>query len=138
MRERWAILTNEALRAANLDARVDHRSLAAQGIDREPTPAIPLMHLKMEQQGVRSEFAERLRADYRARVEQRAARAASQEANAALAPAQPEDLEQVRRQAREAWLQLRARETVASVPGHGARETEAEAVRKEAEDDLTL
>lgn len=31
VRERWAILTNEALRAANLAARVDHRSLAAQG-----------------------------------------------------------------------------------------------------------
>ena len=30
-----------ALREANIDARVDHRSLAAQGIDREPTPAHP-------------------------------------------------------------------------------------------------
>ena len=46
VRERWALLTNEALRAANLEARVDHRSLAAQGIDREPQPRIPLAHLK--------------------------------------------------------------------------------------------
>ena len=41
IRERWAQLTNEALRDAGLAARVDHRSLARQGIDREPTPAIP-------------------------------------------------------------------------------------------------
>src|ERR1700722_16336743 len=64
VRERWALLTNEALRAANLEARVDHRSLAAQGIDREPQPRIPLAHFKMEQRGVRSEVAARLRARY--------------------------------------------------------------------------
>ena len=29
MRERWASLVNESLREANIDARVDHRSLAA-------------------------------------------------------------------------------------------------------------
>ena len=63
VRERWATLTNEALRQANIDARVDHRSLAAQGIDREPLPPIPLMHLKMEQRGLHSGVAERLRAE---------------------------------------------------------------------------
>ena len=41
VRERWAELTNEALRAANISARVDHRSLAAQGIDREPRLPFP-------------------------------------------------------------------------------------------------
>jgi len=41
VRERWAQLVNEALRDAGLDARVDARSLAAQGIDREPGPTIP-------------------------------------------------------------------------------------------------
>ena len=77
VRERWAILTNEALRAANIAARVDHRSLAAQGAEREPTPAIPIMHLKMERRGVRSEYAERLRAQYQERVAARAAQAPS-------------------------------------------------------------
>src|SRR5215469_18007006 len=52
VRERWASLTNEALREAHVTARVDHRSLAAQSVDREPQPRIPLMHLKMEQRGV--------------------------------------------------------------------------------------
>ncbi len=37
LRARWAELTNEHLRDAGIDARVDHRSLEAQGIDREPT-----------------------------------------------------------------------------------------------------
>ena len=37
-RERWAQLANEALSAAGQDARIDHRTLAAQGIAREPSP----------------------------------------------------------------------------------------------------
>lgn len=36
-RERFASLQNERLREAGIEARVDHRSLEAQGIDREPT-----------------------------------------------------------------------------------------------------
>src|SRR6185437_8872769 len=41
LRERWATLTNEALREAGIEQRVDHRSLAAQGINREPTTSMP-------------------------------------------------------------------------------------------------
>lgn len=36
-RARWAELTNEHLRQHGIEATVDHRSLKAQGIDREPT-----------------------------------------------------------------------------------------------------
>lgn len=36
-RARFAEITNQHLKEAGLDIRVDHRSLAAQGIDREPT-----------------------------------------------------------------------------------------------------
>lgn len=36
-RERFASLQNERLREAGIDVRVDHRTLEAQGIDREPT-----------------------------------------------------------------------------------------------------
>ncbi|MBV8342503.1 MAG: MobA/MobL family protein [Gammaproteobacteria bacterium] len=128
LRERWANLTNTALREANIAARVDHRSLAAQGIDREPLPRIPLAHLKMEQRGVRSELADRLRADYRSRVQARLQRSATpdQFASAGKAPtarsaavARIPDLEEVRRQAREAWLRLRANE--AGKPGEQFR-----------------
>jgi hypothetical protein len=37
VRARWAELTNERLREYGIEATVDHRSLKAQGIDREPT-----------------------------------------------------------------------------------------------------
>jgi hypothetical protein len=37
IRERWEVACNEALAAARLEARIDRRSLDAQGIDREPT-----------------------------------------------------------------------------------------------------
>jgi ATP-dependent exoDNAse (exonuclease V) alpha subunit len=157
LRERWATLANEALRAANLDARIDHRSLAAQGIDREPL-SIPLMHLKMEQRGVNSSVAERLRAGYRERVARRLARAATPERAAAAAaePAAPasqsvvrsdtRDVQEIRRQAREAWLQLRSREhpPVASHSSEQAKGSEREApeldtaVSRSAQDDLAL
>lgn len=77
VRERWAGVTNEALRDANIDVRVDHRSLAAQGIDREPYPYIPRVAYELERHGYRSELADRLRADYRSRVIARQERATS-------------------------------------------------------------
>ena len=39
-RERWADMTNEALEHHNHTDRVDHRTLAAQAIEREPSPHI--------------------------------------------------------------------------------------------------
>ena len=125
IRERWATLTNEALKEANIDARVDHRSLAEQGIDREPRPHIPFAAYKIERAGQYSEVAESIRADYNARVQARAEHAAharGHEASAPAAhqasaqapasttstPAPPRDLEDVRREARENWLRMRA------------------------------
>ena len=37
IRERWATLTNEKLHALGQEVRIDHRTLDAQGIEREPT-----------------------------------------------------------------------------------------------------
>ncbi len=76
VRERWASVANEALREAHVDARIDHRSLAAQGIDREPYPHIPRAAFEMERHGYRSFVAERLRAQYQERVDARIARSA--------------------------------------------------------------
>jgi hypothetical protein len=121
LRERWATLTNEALREANIDARIDHRSLAAQGIDREPRPSIPLRHLKMEQRGLRSQVAEGLREKYRERVALRLERQAAHEGTEVAPPEEQAvksgevattavaDVEEIRRRAREAWLQLRTK-----------------------------
>ena len=86
IRERWATLTNEALKEANIEARVDHRSLAAQGIDREPKPHIPFAVYKIERAGKHSEVAESIRADYNARVQARLERAVEQANSAAAEP----------------------------------------------------
>jgi len=129
VRERWAAVTNEALRDAHIDARVDHRTLAAQGIDREPYPYIPRAAFEMERHGYRSAQAERLREDYQARIEARLQRAVVAGAdvpsdtpasantavaanttaapNAAAGVDKPRTLEEIRRQAREDWLRMR-------------------------------
>jgi ATP-dependent exoDNAse (exonuclease V) alpha subunit len=173
VRERWATLTNEALREADVAARIDHRSLAAQGIDREPLPSIPIMNVRMERRGVPSEAAERLRAEYRERVQSRLEHSSVRAASSAIAesqraavgaaavpPAQPQsvaspvpaaritDLEEIRRQAREAWLQLRLKEAARTggqshEPQQGAERAaagEREALPSEgsAHDDLAL
>jgi hypothetical protein len=71
-RERWAQLTNESLREAGLDLRVDHRSLRARGIDREPALQIPHNILCMERRtGMPSKAGEAIRANYRERLEAR-------------------------------------------------------------------
>ena len=114
VRERWATLTNEALREANVEARVDHRSLKAQGLDREPLPSIPLPAFRMEKAGLRSEVADRLRTEYHARLQRSLVHAPQQGGEtehgvkAEAAPsAPPKSLEEIRREAREAWLQMR-------------------------------
>lgn len=135
LRERWATLANTALRAAHVDARIDHRSLAAQGLDREPLPAIPLGHLKMEQRGVRSEVADRLRTEYRRRVELRRERAATTGASQAPAPGARRDLEEVRREARQAWLALRRPPVTERT---AALEERAAGATAQTDDDLAL
>lgn len=98
LRARWAELTNEALREANVQARVDHRSLAAQGIDREPRPQLPWAALVAERRGERSEIAEGIRERHRKRfAEQREVRQA----------AAPLDMDARRQQAVRDWLRYR-------------------------------
>jgi MobA/MobL family len=76
VRERWAMAANAALEKEHVNARIDHRTLKAQGIDREPRPHIPHAAFEMERRGYHSAVAERIRADYQARVEARLARTA--------------------------------------------------------------
>lgn len=73
IRERWAQLTNEALREAGVAARVDHRSLLHQGIAREPTPTIPEKVFYAERKSrEHSAAGDAIRARHRERVEARA------------------------------------------------------------------
>jgi len=134
LRERWATLTNEALREANVEARVDHRSLAAQGIDRKPLLHVPMEFYQLERKGMPKEAAERLREDYRARLSayreraaaaaptaaahvaptaSRAASPAAPTAAPAVAPTPtfaPRSSEEIRRRAVQAWLRMRSKE----------------------------
>lgn len=109
VRERWAGVTNEALQQAQVAARVDHRSLQQQGIDREPTPHIPRAVFEMERHGYRTVVGERLRQDYQARVDARVdARAEARLVRSPdIAPQAPQSMEEVQRQARENWLRMR-------------------------------
>jgi hypothetical protein len=142
VRERWATVTNEALRQAKVEARVDHRSLAAQGIDREPYPYIPRAAFEMERHGYRSGQAERLRMEYQARVQARREResyqgsressnaAAARESRSSREPderaTRPQTLEEIRRQAREDWLRMRQESANKSA---GAQESSTEQER---------
>jgi ATP-dependent exoDNAse (exonuclease V) alpha subunit len=92
VRERWATVTNEALRDAQIDARVDHRSLA-------------------QRLGERNASSERASAD-------RALAGASSVAAepGAGSPAKPHSLEDIGHQARESWLRMR-RDSEETPPG---------------------
>jgi ATP-dependent exoDNAse (exonuclease V) alpha subunit len=114
VRERWAAVTNEALREAKIEARIDHRTLRAQGIDREPRMWIPKVAYEVERRGFYSPVAERVRADYQAREEARLERGRQPEADRAASgpPAgeptvPPPTLADMQRQARENWLRVR-------------------------------
>ncbi len=58
-----------ALESAHVDARIDHRSLAAQGITRERKLWIPRVPYEIERRGGRSTVAEQIRENHRARSE---------------------------------------------------------------------
>ena len=108
-RERWAAVTNEALEAARIAVRIDHRSLEAQGIDREPRLQIPRAAFEMERHGYRSVVADRMRQEHQERVQTRLERSAGREEGPM--DSRPVDkhqsLEDIRREARENWLRLR-------------------------------
>lgn len=57
-RERWAALANERLAELDVDARIDHRSLEAQGIALEPQTQIGAPAHRIESLGIESEGVE--------------------------------------------------------------------------------
>jgi len=122
VRQRWAEAANAALQEAHLGVRIDHRTLQAQGIDREPAPHIPRAAFEMERHGYRSVVAERIREEYQARVESRLQRSAQPVA----ATAEPKSIEELQKQSAENWR--RWREAQAQLQpqagkGHGASRT---------------
>ena len=62
-RERWAELANERLAKLDIDARIDHRSLEAQGIAMEPQSQIGAPAKRIEIRGIDGEGLEADRAE---------------------------------------------------------------------------
>ncbi len=79
IRAHWAQLANEQLRAIGSAARIDARSLAAQGIERRPTTHLGLAVTSMQRRGIQTEVGKRVaqeRAQEQAERERRTASAA--------------------------------------------------------------
>ncbi len=69
IRGRWAVVTNEKLQALGHEARVDHRCLEAQGIELEPIVHLgPVIHV-MQRRGMSTEVGERIEAEAQAWLE---------------------------------------------------------------------
>ena len=62
-RERWAEIANERLAELDIDARIDHRSLEAQGIALEPQSQIGAPAKRIEVRGIADEGGEADRAE---------------------------------------------------------------------------
>ncbi len=137
IRKHWEELTNEYLKSQGIEARIDHRSLEAQGIDREPQSHLGPAVSGMRRRGMETQVGERLERESLARAQERLERAAElgrlerergqlersivdlsgdlsgakRERELMILKQQiqkPTDLEAVRAQARANWLQYRA------------------------------
>jgi ATP-dependent exoDNAse (exonuclease V) alpha subunit len=60
IRERWETLTNEYLKEHGIEARIDHRSLEAQGVEREPQSHLGPAVSGMERRGMETDVGKRL------------------------------------------------------------------------------
>ncbi len=101
LRQRTATFINEALAAANRPERVNHLAIDANGQERTTRPRLPWGAYLAEARGLHSDIADRVRAKYAARQR---SRVFSQNAD------QGRSLADIRREARESWLRMRAGE----------------------------
>jgi ATP-dependent exoDNAse (exonuclease V) alpha subunit len=130
VRRRWAELANTALESAHVGARIDHRSLAAQGIARERKLWIPRVPYEIERRGGRSVVAEQIRKDHRARLEPRhepqrghEPQRTSPESRSPERERQRAGSEDIARQAIENWRQYRRERLKSDEPRDLARES---------------
>ncbi len=76
IRADWEALTNERFQALKIEARIDHRSLEAQGIEREPTSHLGPAVNGMERRGMETEVGKRIAWEAQLAAQQRLERAA--------------------------------------------------------------
>ena len=60
-RKEWSLQANRALERSGHEARIDHRSLKAQGIDREPTQHLGPASAAMERKGIKTDRGQAVR-----------------------------------------------------------------------------
>lgn len=72
IRDARATFTNQKLKELKLEAQVDHRTLNAQGIHREPTVRLGPSVSSMERRGVRTDVGYRVQQEASARLEREA------------------------------------------------------------------
>jgi ATP-dependent exoDNAse (exonuclease V) alpha subunit len=136
VREQWEKLVNEQFQTHQIDARIDHRSLEAQGIAREPQSHLGPAVNGMERRGIETEVGKRIGLEVASqRLEQAAAQGRAEREQSQVQTSivqvssdlegakrerdlmllrqqqmaqQPPTLEQIRAQARENWLAMRA------------------------------
>jgi hypothetical protein len=101
LRERWATLANEALKAEGLSVRIDARSLREQGITRKPQASLPNAIYELERIGVRTALGDRIAKSDQVRLP------------TGLRPEEPvrESVQQRQARARDNWLRFRERES---------------------------
>ena len=76
IRERWAQLANEKLLEHGIEARIDHRSLTAQGIEREATSHLGPSVSALERRGIETAVGQRLKREGLEAAQRRLERAA--------------------------------------------------------------
>ena len=131
LRAYWADIQNEKFRELGMAIRVDHRTLKAQGIEREPTSHLGPTVSALHRRGMESEVGRRIAAEQRLAAQQRSERLQQiqqlererreigqsiRDVSADLAMAQRDlivhqpslSVENIRKKAREEWLALRA------------------------------
>jgi hypothetical protein len=127
VRQRWAEVANLALESAHIDARIDHRSLAAQGITREPKLWIPRIPYEIERRGGHSIVAERIREEHRARLEPQPAphkpQTPAPETRNPERDRNPARSDDIARQSVENWRQYRRENVMSGEPRDLARDS---------------
>lgn len=101
----WAMAANHALERAGHSARIDHRSLADQGLDREPEPKQGPVATDMERQGRPSHAGADRRAVQERNAERTSLRAEATVIDIDLKRAERAEADQARR---DAWFKAQA------------------------------
>jgi hypothetical protein len=153
-REQWANYQNRALERAGASERVDHRSLEAQGSDREPEPKQGPVATEMERNGKKSKAGDDRRAAKARNQERDEIKAEAEIIDLELARIERQEREEARQQQEAAWRkeqegtagrraeaagreeQRQAHERGRFEEWANARRAEAQSVRHEAEINL--